>query len=234
MARVQPRICPTCKREFRPPRSRVICCSKRCKTLAQWDHTPAEQTTPFKRYGDCSHCQKRRPIVGRGLCQQCFRKPEIRRLYVCGKPGRPRTLPTERNCAFCNSVFPISVNRGKQRYCSQRCSGLAKATRDGTVYGRPLLTREEQTAALEQHRGLIFFLAKRLWRTYWHPYHGSFADLVDECRVGAFIALSRWDAKRESRMTIGTYLFRAMKRHIQQEIKKARQRIPIDFTAALE
>lgn len=44
--------------------------------------------------GVCRHCERVRVIHGRGLCQTCWRKPNIRNRYRARQSGGGRRQPT--------------------------------------------------------------------------------------------------------------------------------------------
>ena len=144
------KVCPCCKVSFKPRRSRVLCCSKRCANLHARGKTISDWSGKSREGGICANPECRREttyIHPRGLCMGCYRfKLEIRDNF----PTRPRgrkpdvlvakmrelgrlsaqderetiELAKVRLCPCCGFLFRAKYPADDVVCCSKRCASL--------------------------------------------------------------------------------------------------------------
>jgi hypothetical protein len=167
MARVAERVCPCCGQTFRPKRSRVVCCSKRCKALRQHGSSPELQKWKPKEKGPCGNCGKVRTLSCRGLCQGCYLDPHARTHFDPGKRGRKELPRQRRPCEHCGEDFAVPPDRPGQRFCSRPCVDLARTKERPCLYPpaeRAALFLEFQGAA--KAIAMSLFKAREVVRRY--------------------------------------------------------------------
>jgi hypothetical protein len=87
MRSVEPKTCPACRQEFRPRRSRVVCCSKQCAALhSRGLPLDAQKSKPAKT-AECANCGQLKTIARKGLCSACYRNEDTRYKFKNEKRG---------------------------------------------------------------------------------------------------------------------------------------------------
>lgn len=167
--RLTEKICPCCNKKFQPRRSRVVFCSKQCKSLDQWENKP-ETKKLFKPKITCRSCHRWAYGAGRGLCYPCYRNFPLRNKYNCFYRGKK---PVNRDyvvgeCFGCKEIkvfknWPLCFNCWNDFQLRKLISHFKTTIRQSRVIGKPVFTKEQVFRLLENLEVEVKKLLKPLY-----------------------------------------------------------------------
>lgn len=208
--RLSAKTCPCCQLVFHPTRSRVTFCSKRCKSLCQWDVKPAAQSTNPRPNGTCLNCGQNKTLCARGICTACHRDPEIRSRFPSRQRGPKPSSPLCRECLHCHRT-----RRTKSRGLCTTChsfwdirSKYPVMRKNKSTSRAGILTEAERWAAIESNRWAIEVVARRMFSGGFIDCLGGFEEAVSAAKLGVFASLARWDDQLAEKMKISTFIYK--------------------------
>ncbi len=162
--KLEERVCPCCRQLFRPRRSRVTCCSKRCAALNAQGKSIEDCSGSGREGGVCGHCGLVTTQLGpNGLCFGCYRDRDVRHLYPSTRPG-PMPKGNVRAGRQKRAFRPGVLTPGERAVAFAELVGIAKHFGKRAAYGSGLDADD-----CHQEAAKVLWVAVSEWDDERHP-----------------------------------------------------------------